>query len=230
GWHCRSRRPDRSGDCGAQSPSDPGLAGTSIACARSASMGTMSSARSCVDARTTYAAAPSRCAEPVHRRHAPPVARLQPGEHELRHRGDQVIADPPLVLEELGSDHRADRVASEVLRPRVAAAVAVEPRDRVVAARLKLSAENVPLAHQISIALANPRPVRGHYVPMSDEQDRGAMLRAKMVERLAKERGLSDPRVSAAMLQVPRHVFLPRVDLAEAYADNAVVTRYRDGL
>jgi len=65
---------------------------------------------------------------------------------------------------------------------------------------------------------------------MSDEQDRGAKLRTKMVERLAKERGLSDPRVSAAMLQVPRHVFLPGVDLAEAYADNAVVTRYRDGL
>jgi len=56
------------------------------------------------------------------------------------------------------------------------------------------------------------------------------MWRTKMVERLAEERGLTDPRVCAAMLQVPRHVFLPGVDLAEAYADNAVVTRYREGL
>jgi len=38
---------------GGQSPSDPGLAGTSIACSRSASSGTMSSARSWVEARTT---------------------------------------------------------------------------------------------------------------------------------------------------------------------------------
>src|SRR5262249_10812825 len=91
-------------------------------------------------------------AEPVHRRHAPPVARPQPGKHELGHRGDQVVANPALVLEEFGSHHRADRVAPEILRTRVATAVAVEPGDRVVAARLKLSAENVPLAHHSSIA------------------------------------------------------------------------------
>src|SRR5215467_14682217 len=169
-------------------------------------------------------------AEPVHRGHAPPVARLQPGKHELGHRGDQVVADPALVLEELGSHHRADGVAAEIFGTRVAAAIAVEPRDGVVAARLKLSAENVPIAHHSSIALANPRPVRGHYVAMTDEQDRSSVLRTKMVERLAEERGLSDPRVSAAMRKVPRHVFLPGVDLAEAYADNAVVTRYREGL
>ena len=36
-----------------QSPSDPGLAGTSIACSRSAASGTMSSAPSWVEARTT---------------------------------------------------------------------------------------------------------------------------------------------------------------------------------
>jgi protein-L-isoaspartate(D-aspartate) O-methyltransferase len=65
---------------------------------------------------------------------------------------------------------------------------------------------------------------------MSDGHDSGAMLRTKMVERLSEERGLTDPRVAAAMLEVPRHVFLPGVGLAEAYADNAVVTRYREGL
>jgi protein-L-isoaspartate(D-aspartate) O-methyltransferase len=65
---------------------------------------------------------------------------------------------------------------------------------------------------------------------MSDEQDRGASLRATMVRRLADARDLGDPRVCAAMLQVPRHMFLPGVGLDEAYADNAVVTRYRDGL
>ena len=43
-----------------QPASDPGSAGTSTACSWSASSGTTSSARSCVDASTTYAAAPSR--------------------------------------------------------------------------------------------------------------------------------------------------------------------------
>src|SRR5262245_25026743 len=90
--------------------------------------------------------------EPVHRRHAPPVARPQPGKHELWHLGDQVVANPALVVDELDTTLRPDPVAREILRTRAATAVAVEPSDRVVAARLKLSAENVPLAHHSSIA------------------------------------------------------------------------------
>jgi protein-L-isoaspartate(D-aspartate) O-methyltransferase len=50
-----------------------------------------------------------------------------------------------------------------------------------------------------------------------------------MVAHLRARSGLTDPRVAAVLGRVPRHVFLPRADLAEAYADQAIVTRYRDG-
>lgn len=56
------------------------------------------------------------------------------------------------------------------------------------------------------------------------------MLRREMVEHLKADRGLADPRIEAALLEVPRHVFLPGAGLAAAYADEAVVTRYKDGL
>jgi protein-L-isoaspartate(D-aspartate) O-methyltransferase len=65
---------------------------------------------------------------------------------------------------------------------------------------------------------------------MNGEQDSGARLRAEMVEHLADDGGLTDPRVAAALRNVPRHVFVPGASLAEAYADQAIVTRYRDGL
>jgi protein-L-isoaspartate(D-aspartate) O-methyltransferase len=46
-----------------------------------------------------------------------------------------------------------------------------------------------------------------------------------------RERGeLSDPRVAAVLGQVPRHVFVPGAELAQAYADQAIATRYRDGV
>jgi protein-L-isoaspartate(D-aspartate) O-methyltransferase len=57
-----------------------------------------------------------------------------------------------------------------------------------------------------------------------------ARLRAEMVAHLIERGDLSSPQVAAALAEVPRHVFVPGVDLAEAYADRAVVTRYRDGL
>jgi protein-L-isoaspartate(D-aspartate) O-methyltransferase len=41
---------------------------------------------------------------------------------------------------------------------------------------------------------------------------------------------LSDPRVAAVVGQVPRHVFVPGVELAVAYADRSVVTRWRHGV
>ena len=50
-----------------------------------------------------------------------------------------------------------------------------------------------------------------------------------MVAQLRARSGLTDPRVAAVLGRVPRHVFLPGADLAEAYADQAIVTRYRDG-
>ena len=50
-----------------------------------------------------------------------------------------------------------------------------------------------------------------------------------MVAHLRARSGLTDPRVAAVLGRVPRHVFVPGADLAEAYADQAIVTRYRDG-
>ena len=50
-----------------------------------------------------------------------------------------------------------------------------------------------------------------------------------MVAHLQRRAGLTDPRVAAVLGRVPRHVFVPGADLSEAYADQAIVTRYRDG-
>ena len=90
-------------------------------------------------------------AQPVGGRHAPPVSRHQPGEAELWHGGGQVVADAALVLEELLSYHRADRVTSPVFGPRGAAAIAVETGKRVSSTWLKLAAEYISVAHPRSI-------------------------------------------------------------------------------
>jgi len=68
-----------------------------------------------------------------------------------------------------------------------------------------------------------------HYEAASSE-GAGARLRAEMVAHLTERGGLSSPQVAAALAEVPRHVFVPGVELSEAYADQAVVTRYRDGV
>ncbi len=51
-----------------------------------------------------------------------------------------------------------------------------------------------------------------------------------MVARLKDQHALSDPRVEAALSKVPRHVFVPGTELPAAYADQAVITRRRDGM
>jgi protein-L-isoaspartate(D-aspartate) O-methyltransferase len=65
---------------------------------------------------------------------------------------------------------------------------------------------------------------------MSGSDDPGAGFRAEMVAHLTERGGHSDPRVAAALGQVPRHLFVPGVELSEAYADQAIVTRYREGM
>jgi protein-L-isoaspartate(D-aspartate) O-methyltransferase len=50
-----------------------------------------------------------------------------------------------------------------------------------------------------------------------------------MVVHLQERRALTSPRVAAVLGRVPRHVFVPGADLSEAYSDEAIVTRYRDG-
>jgi protein-L-isoaspartate(D-aspartate) O-methyltransferase len=49
--------------------------------------------------------------------------------------------------------------------------------------------------------------------------------RARMVERDLRDRGIRDPGVLNAMLCVPRHRFVPRGLVAEAYADMPLPTR-----
>jgi protein-L-isoaspartate(D-aspartate) O-methyltransferase len=64
----------------------------------------------------------------------------------------------------------------------------------------------------------------------SGEPDASA-LRARLIESLRTESGgLSDPAVAHAMATVPRHLFLPQVDLEQAYADIAVPTHFEDGV
>ena len=65
---------------------------------------------------------------------------------------------------------------------------------------------------------------------MSGSGGAEARLRAEMVAHLTGRGGLASPRVAAALGEVPRHVFIPGVELSEAYANRAVVTRYRDGV
>ena len=122
---------------------EPGSAGTSTACSTSAVSGTMSSAASFVERRTTGAAAPASYA--CNQRTATTHQRspgTRPGEAVRRHRRDQVVPDRALVLEELGCHDGAHRVTAEILRPARAAPVAVEAGDRVVPARLQRAAQN----------------------------------------------------------------------------------------
>lgn len=53
----------------------------------------------------------------------------------------------------------------------------------------------------------------------SESQDAYAAERERMVRQQLANRGIRDPRVLDAMRQVPRHRFVPREELAYAYAD-----------
>jgi protein-L-isoaspartate(D-aspartate) O-methyltransferase len=65
---------------------------------------------------------------------------------------------------------------------------------------------------------------------MGSSEDAGAGLRADLVALLTERGSVSDPRVAAALGRVPRHVFVPAAELAEAYANQAIVTHHRDGM
>jgi protein-L-isoaspartate(D-aspartate) O-methyltransferase len=51
---------------------------------------------------------------------------------------------------------------------------------------------------------------------------------AKLREELAAKAQASDPRVMNALLDVPRHLFLPGLPLEQVYADEAIVTKRND--
>jgi protein-L-isoaspartate(D-aspartate) O-methyltransferase len=51
-------------------------------------------------------------------------------------------------------------------------------------------------------------------------------LRAQLADRLVKDGTIRTDAVEAAVRQVPRHLFLPNVGLAEAYADEPIYTKH----
>ncbi|HEY2576363.1 MAG TPA: methyltransferase, FxLD system [Streptosporangiaceae bacterium] len=55
-----------------------------------------------------------------------------------------------------------------------------------------------------------------------------AELRERLVDELRDSHALQDDRVAAAMLTVPRHLFLPDAEPEQAYLDEAVVTKSDD--
>ena len=59
-----------------------------------------------------------------------------------------------------------------------------------------------------------------------DESPESATLRAALVQHLQRQERMHAPNVTQAIAEVPRHLFLPEVPLARAYADEAVVTKW----
>jgi protein-L-isoaspartate(D-aspartate) O-methyltransferase len=57
-------------------------------------------------------------------------------------------------------------------------------------------------------------------------QEDASALRRRMVAEQVAARGLDDPRVLAAMVEVPRHLFAPDADVATAYADRPLAIGY----
>ncbi len=95
--------------------------------------------------------------EPIRCRNAPPIARHKTWKTIRWHRSTQIVADRHLMLEKLGSDHRADRVASTVFGSGRATPVAVEPRHRVGTARLQFSSYDVSIHYRTSLSLKSWR-------------------------------------------------------------------------
>lgn len=90
--------------------------------------------------------------EPVDSGDAPTVARDEPWKAVHRHWRGQIVTDSALMFQKLPGHNRTDRVAARVLRAGMTAAVTVEAGDRVASAGLKLTPEDIPLAHRASIA------------------------------------------------------------------------------
>src|SRR5438270_10517413 len=95
--------------------------------------------------------------QPGHRGHTPAVTRREAREAVLGHRRYQVVADSLLMLEELGRDHRTDRVAPLILGTGATAPVAVEAGEGVCSAWLELSTQHIAIGHRTSIARRLPR-------------------------------------------------------------------------
>jgi protein-L-isoaspartate(D-aspartate) O-methyltransferase len=56
-----------------------------------------------------------------------------------------------------------------------------------------------------------------------------ADLRAALVETLKRKGALTDSRVEAAFRAIPRHLFLPDIDIERVYSDDAIPTKLQNG-
>ena len=76
--------------------------------------------------------------------------------------------------------------------------------------------------------------MRGWYIgrmPNSPSpDDRAADLRNALVESLVDKAAIVTPQVREAFASVPRHLFVPDVDVATAYADQPVFIRWDEGV
>lgn len=59
--------------------------------------------------------------------------------------------------------------------------------------------------------------------------ERDRVARERLVEHLERNGALTDARVKAALLTVPRHRFVPQLTIDDAYADRAIAIKERDG-
>ena len=151
----------------------------------------------------------------AHRHHWSPGC--EPGEAELGVRGGQVVADRRGELQELTRHPGAHRVHADVLRPGVAAPVAIEAGERVGVARLEIFAEDV-LGHGLfdhvgHFAPAPPPPVKGSPSKRSTQVKEGTGARLQPARRRTADPG---PRVTRR--RPPRECRRARVRRARAAA------------
>ncbi|MDE2786471.1 MAG: methyltransferase domain-containing protein [Chloroflexota bacterium] len=64
----------------------------------------------------------------------------------------------------------------------------------------------------------------------STPDDHAANLRNALVDSLVNKGSIVTPQVREAFASVPRHLFVPNVDVASAYADQPVFIRWDDGI
>ncbi len=55
-------------------------------------------------------------------------------------------------------------------------------------------------------------------------------LRSRLVEELVRQGAIASPSVRRAFEDVPRHLFVPRVDVATAYSDRPIFIRWDEGI
>jgi len=85
-----------------------------------------------------------------------------------------------------------------------------------------ISAALATFAADVSACRAKDKPVPRQTAPAAPASDPFAAARAHMVERQIEARGVTDPRVLAALRKVPRHEFVPAFVRGGAYADSAL--------